>query len=154
MTLCKRQPETQVIRVWGQRTVTSKSEEGSRFQESFGVIAKNNLWEQQWYCQCLRRWILVQRQAQQVRWKEMHKLVVYVFLDSLTLKEAVIYVQSWGKLVKSLCWKQENWDIFIASQSAALKSSTSHSIGSCEVLLQDKQKPKQVLHTNIYLGNV
>lgn len=56
------------------------------------------------------------------------------------------------KAVKSLCWKQENWDIFIASQSAALKSSILHSFGSCEVLLQNKQKLEQVLQTRIYLG--
>lgn len=60
-------------------------------------MAKNNLWEQQQYSPHLRRCILVQVQAQQVKWKEMHQLVVCVFLDSLTLKEAVIYVQSWGK---------------------------------------------------------
>lgn len=70
---------------------------GKPVPESRGTVAKNNLGEQQWYSQHLRRWILVQRQAQQVRWKEMQKLVVCVFLDSLTLKEAVIYVQSWGK---------------------------------------------------------
>lgn len=70
---------------------------GKPVPKSTGNVAKNNLWAQQWYSQHLRRWISVQRQAQQVRGKEMHKLVVCVYSDSLTLKEAVIYVQPWGK---------------------------------------------------------
>lgn len=54
---------------------------------------------------------------------------------------------------ESLCWKQGNWDIFIASQSATLENCTLNSFGNCEGWLQNKQKPHQTSETCIYLGN-